>query len=120
MAQEQYNFFPRFIDKPRLIGVFEMDEFMLVFGIVAGVIAASLATPQLSSLQVMTAALSLGIGSGIFYKKFKNSKPDGFTAHYFYRKGIYHPQDNKALELKYPYLKKIRIVPYGFTKELIN
>ena len=116
----QEGFFPRFIDRPRLIGIFEIDEFILGFAIIAGIIALSLAFPKIGSLAVMLTAIGTGLGSGYAYKKFKTSKPNGYTAHYFYKKGIYHPQDKKTEEIKNPYLKKYRIVPYGFTKELYN
>ena len=114
------GFFPRFIDKPRLIGIFEIDEFMLGFGVIALIIASSLVFPKLGSLVVMITAISSGLTAGYFYKKFKKNRPDGYTAHMLYRKGIYHPQDNKVYEIKFPYLKKHRTVPYGFTKELYN
>ena len=122
MQQEplQEGFFPRFIDRPRLIGIFEIDEFILGFAIIAGIIALSLAFPKVGSLGVMITAIGSGLGAGYAYKKFKKSKPNGYTAHFLYKKGIYHPQDNKTAELKHPYLKKNRVVPYGFTKELYN
>jgi len=122
MDQEplQEGFFPRFIDRPRLIGIFEIDEFMLGFGIIAGIITASLAFPTVGSLPVMLTAIGSGGGTGYAYKKFKQNRPNGYTPHFFYRKGIYHPQDNKAAILKYPYLNKNRTVPFGFTKELYN
>lgn len=114
------GFFPRFIDRPRLIGVFEMDEFILGFGIIFGIIALSLAFPKVGSLIVMLTAIGSGIGAGVAYKKFKRNRPNGYTAHLLYKKGIYHPQDNKTSILKYPYLKKTKTVPHGFTKELYN
>ncbi len=122
MQQEplQEGFFPRFIDRPRLIGIFEIDEFLLGFGIIATIISLSLAFPKIGSLGVMITAIGSGLGAGYSYKKFKKSKPNGFTAHFLYKKGIYHPQDNKAAELRHSYLKKNRVVPYGFTKELYN
>jgi len=122
MQQEplKEGFFPRFIDRPRLIGIFEIDEFMLGFGIIAFIIALSLAFPKIGSLAVMLTAISSGIGAGYAYKKFKKNRPNGYTAHFFYKKGIYHPQDNKVQEIKHPYLKNNRTVPYGFTKELYN
>jgi len=114
------NIFPRFIDRPRLIGAFEMDEFMLTFFVIMGMIGLSFLTPSLSSLQVMIISIISGITAGLSYKKYKRNKPEGYTLHKLYEKGIFHPQDNKVYEVSHPYLKKYRIVPYGFTKVLIN
>jgi type IV conjugative transfer system protein TraL len=114
------GFFPRYIDRPKLIGVFEIDEFMVAFGVIFFVITLSLAFPQIESLYVMVGSIVSGLSASAAYKKFKKNRPNGYTAHAAYKKGIYHPQDNKALYLKYPYLKKYRVVPFGFTKELIN
>ncbi len=114
------GFFPRFIDRPRLIGIFEIDEFILSFGIIAGMITMSLAFPQVGSLAVMLSSIAAGIISGAAYKKFKRNRPNGFTAHYLYKIGAYHPLDNKKAYFDYPYLKKNKAIPYGFTKELIN
>ncbi len=114
------GFFPRFIDRPRLIGIFEIDEFILGFGIIFLIITASLAFPKMGSLFVMLTAIGSGIGAGVAYKKFKRNRPNGYTAHLLYKKGIYHPQDNKAVLFKYPYLKNTKTVPHGFTKELYN
>jgi len=114
------NLFPRFIDRPRLIGAFEMDEFMLTFFTIMGMIGLSFLTPNLSSLVVMLGSIFTGIIVGISYKKYKRNKPDGYTIHKLYAKGIFHPQDNKIYEVSHPYLKKYRIVPFGFTRILIN
>ena len=113
------GFFPRYIDRPRLIGVFEMDEFMVVFGLIAGIIAGSLAVPQVESLIVMVTAIITGLSSGIAYKKFKNGRPTGFTAHFLYKKGLYHPVGPQSY-ISYPYLKDNKGIPFGFTKELIS
>ncbi len=114
------GFFPVYIDKPRLIGIFEIDEFFLGFGVIAFVIAGSLAFPQIKSLFVMITAISSGLLSGYAYQKFKKNRPDGFTAHLAYKKGIYHPTDNPKMKIGRAYLKKTRLVPYGFTKVLYN
>jgi len=120
MAVDINGFFPRYIDKPKLVGVFEIDEFFLAFGILALIMAGSLMFPKVGSLPVMLTALFTAGTAAYSYKKFKDNKPDGFTAHWAYKKGIYHPQDNKFAELSYPYLKKNRTVPYGFTKVLYS
>lgn len=120
MAKLEQGFFPRFIDRPRLIGIFEIDEFMLFFGLLFFLIAASLAFPNLNSLVVIIGSVAIAVSSAFGYKKFKRNKPNGFTAHFLYKIGAYHPLDNKKAYFDYPYLKNHRVIPYGFTKELIN
>jgi hypothetical protein len=114
------GFFPRFIDRPRLIGIFEIDEFFLSFGIIFIIITASLAFPNIGSLIVMLVSVTAGISAGVAYKKFKRNRPNGYTAHLLYKMGAYHPLDNKKAYFDYPYLRKNKAVPFGFTKELIN
>jgi hypothetical protein len=114
------GFFPRFIDRPRLIGIFEFDEFILTFGVIFTVIASSLAFPKLGSLSVMLIAVFLGVSLGYAYKKFKRNRPNGYTWHFLYKIGAYHPTDNKLAIQKYKYLKKEKAIPYGFTKEFFN
>lgn len=114
------GFFPRFIDRPRLIGIFEFDEFVLTFGIIFTLITASLAFPKLSSLTVMVGSITLGVMAGYLYKKFKRNRPNGYTFHFLYKIGAYHPTDNKLAIQKYKYLKKEKAIPYGFTKEFFN
>ena len=121
--QEDFQyFFPRYIDRPRLIGIFEIDEFFLAFGTMFIMLAVSMAFPKISSLIVMITAISSGIGLAVLYSKFKKNMPDGYTLQKLYRLGIYTPgTDLKAVAIKYPYIKKLgKIIPYGFTKELIS
>jgi len=117
---DQEMIFPRYIDKPRMIGMFEIDEFFMAFGTMIFVLFASLAIPNLNSTITMVLGMAISIAVAYGYRKFKKNKPEGFVVHYFYRKGIFHPLDNKAALVKYPYLKKHRPVPYGFTKVLYN
>lgn len=115
------SFFPRFIDRPRLIGIFEIDEFFLAFFLMTAVLAASLLMPSVGSLTVMFSAIILGVGAAVIYSKFKKNRPDGFTLQKLYRSGIYSPGDDKKALITKPYLRKMgNVVPYGFTKELIN
>jgi len=121
MEEDYNNVFPRFIDKPRLIGIFEMDEFFLSFGIMTATIVVSFAFPAVDSLIVMIIALSLGLGFAVMYKKFKENRPNGYTMQKLYRLGIFSPTDDKKGVLKYKYLKKLgRVIPYGFTRVFFN
>ncbi len=121
-ADKNYQyFFPRFIDRPRLIGIFEIDEFFLAFFIMASILAMSLAFPKVGSLTVMLTAIFLGVGCAVLYSKFKRNRPDGFTIQKLYRAGIYSPRDDKKAIILHPYLRNMgNVVPYGFTKELYN
>jgi len=114
------GFFPRYIDRPRLIGVFEIDEFLLAFGIIFVIIFGSLALPNLSSLVVMVTAISSGITAGVSYKRFKLKRPNGYTLQVLYKKGIWHPESSPSKLINHPYLKDNKCVPFGFTEELIN
>jgi hypothetical protein len=112
--------FPRFLDKPRLIGVFEMDEFILFFAIIVSIIGGSFAFPSLGSGSVMFTAFAAGGFAAWGYKKFKRNRPDGYTFQKLYRSGLIAPDDMKQHRIKYPYLSRLRMIPYGFTKEFLN
>ena len=115
--EHEENVFPRYIDKPRLIGIFEIDEFFLAFGLMSAILAISLVFPNIESLYVMITAIITGVGSAVLYKKFKRGRPDGFTMQTFYRRGIFSPNDDKKGKLFHSYLSKIgRVIPYGFTR----
>ncbi|HIP33405.1 MAG TPA: type IV conjugative transfer system protein TraL [Bacteroidia bacterium] len=114
------GFFPRYIDRPRLIGIFEVDEFMVVFGFIFVVIFGSLALPDLASGVVMPVSIIGGLVSGVIYKRFKRGRPNGYTMQLLYKKGIIHPEESPTKLVSHPYLKYNRCVPYGFTKELIS
>ena len=119
--QESENTFPRYIDKPRLIGIFEIDEFFLAFGLMTVILASSLALPNLDSMYVMLISIVSGIGSATIYKKFKKGRPDGYTMQKFYRKGLFSPYDDKKGRIIHRHLSKIgRVIPYGFTRVFYN
>jgi len=122
MGKEYTNsFFPRFIDRPRLIGVFEIDEFFIAFGLMASILAVSLAFPDIGSLTVMISAIATGLSAAVAYRKFKRGRPDGYTIQKAYRSGLFSPGDDKKAYLTHTHLMRMtRIIPYGFTKEFYN
>lgn len=122
MAQEHtMAFFPRFIDRPRLVGIFEIDEFFIAFGLMASILGISLAFPNIESLYVMVTAITVGVGSAVGFRKFKRGRPDGYTIQKAYRSGLFSPGDDKKAYISYPYLSRItRIIPFGFTKEFYS
>lgn len=114
-------FFPRFIDRPRLIGIFEIDEFFLAFFIMIAILSLSLLFPELGSLTVMLTAVIAGVMSAYLYSKFKKNRPDGYTLQKLYSSGFFSPTDNKKALLLNPYLRRIgNTIPYGFTKILYS
>lgn len=121
MNNNEGMFFPRFIDRPRLIGIFEMDEFFLAFFIMILILALSLLFPSTGSLSVMLVAVVSGVSSAYFYSKFKKNRADGYTLQKLYRSGFYSPKDNKKALILNPYLRRIgNTVPFGFTNVLYS
>lgn len=116
------HFFPKFIDRPRLIGIFEIDEFFVAFITMSSILALSLLFPDIGSLTVMLVSISSGLLLAVLYSKFKRNRPDGYTVQMLYRKGIFTPGiDDKQSYISYPHLKKMgRVVPYGFTETLFS
>jgi len=109
--------FPRFLDKTRLIGILEIDEFFLAFSLMVAILGLSLTMPQLGSLTVMITAIVIGISSAVGYKKFKKNRPTGYTWHKSYRLGMYHPLDFKINKIVNTSDENLLVVPFGFIKE---
>ena len=116
------HFFPKFIDRPMLIGIFDMDEFFVAFCVMVLILVGSFLFPDVGSLTVMLVSIASGLGLAVLYSKFKRNRPDGFTMQMLYRKGIFTPGvDDKQSYIHYPYLRKMgRVVPYGFTQTLFS
>ena len=117
---DEQNFFPRFIDRQRMVGVVEMDEFFTFFGVTFAGMIIALGLPEGHSGSFILGSMTLGMLSAWVLKKMKSTRAEGYTLHLFYRKGIIHPSDNKKDLITHEYLKDMRSVPYGFTEELIN
>lgn len=115
------SFFPRYIDRPRLIGIFEIDEFFIAFFTMIAILSLSLLFPSLGSLSVMLVAVISGVMLAYFYSKFKKNRPDGYTIQKMYRSGFFSPTDNKKALILNPYLRRIgNTVPYGFSNVLYS
>ncbi|MFL1706545.1 type IV conjugative transfer system protein TraL [Campylobacter sp. MOP7] len=121
-GQGPINFFPRYLDRPRLIGIFEIDEFFLAFIIMTAIVTISLAFPQFGSLSVMITAVVSGLGVATLYSKAKRNRPDGYAAQKLYRKGIISPADQqKTGAVFFPHIKNMgKVIPYGFTSTLYS
>jgi|SaaInlStandDraft_3_1057020.scaffolds.fasta_scaffold180776_1 hypothetical protein len=114
--------FPRYIDKPRMVGILEMDEAFLAVGfIVASVIIGFLF--RLDSTMMMMGGLFTGLLSAWLFHKFKIASPDGYTWHFVYRKGLYHPVIDNLARLKFRKdIKKhnLKIIPTGIVTVFIE
>ncbi len=114
--------FPKYIDKTRMVGPFEIDE--AAFIIVS--VGASLVIGFALGINVAL-ALGGGIIGGLMMavgiKAIKRNFAEGYIYHLMYKKGLRHPMyDNPSVRLKHPsYIKnQIKIIPNGFIKTLVE
>lgn len=107
--------FPRYLDSPKMLGILEMDEVFVAIFIVVCFILAGIKY-ELNAAIVILSGVFVGIIVGVLYHKFKENNPNGFTAHFAYRLGLFHPIiDNKALIVTKRYLRKkeTKVIPTG-------
>lgn len=70
--------FPRFADAPNMVMLWTAEEVMPVFlGVIIGVINGSIFIP-----------LMLGIGITTVFRRFRETKPDGYILHLLYWHGL--------------------------------
>lgn len=114
--------FPKYIDRIRMIGMFELDEFFMV---IAGVAVMLIVGFGLA----LNVALSMGIGlilGGVVaatLRTIKRSYAEGFLFHLAYRKGLFHPvTDDKTMLAKHPEVAKkgLRLMPKGYIGVLVG
>jgi len=119
--EEMGNVFPRYIDRPRLIAMVEIDEFFLFFGMIMLCLVLSFAFPNIDSLFVIIGSVVIGVAAAYALRKFKKNRPIGYTFQLLYRMGVISPTDDKKGLLKHSHLKKLgRVIPYGFTRTFYN
>lgn len=113
--------FPRYVDRPKMIGIFEIDEATIglvpmVFTILFGFIN------EYESSIMLILGFVLWIITGMIVHKFKKNNPNGFMHHYAYRIGYYHPiLSNSKIKLKRKDIKKgAKIIPTGIVRTFIN
>lgn len=113
--------FPRYIDKPKMIGIFEMDEAML--GLVPLVVIMLIGfIKSYDSTIIMIIGFLLWFITGLVIHKFKENNPNGYMYHFFYRQGIYHPvMSNVKLQVMRKDIKDgSKIVPTGIVRVFVN
>lgn len=113
--------FPRFIDRPKMIGIFEMDEAMI--GLIPMVLTVLIGFIKgYESSVILILGFLLWIITGVLVHKFKKNNPNGFMYHYVYRIGLYHPiMSNAKLLLKRKDIRNgAKIIPTGIVKIFIN
>lgn len=114
--------FPKYIDKTRMIGPFEIDEaafivasvgFMLVLGFALAINVAI----------ALIIGLFIGLAIAAAMKAVKKNFAEGYLYHLMYNKGVRHPlNDNPRALVTHPnYIKKkIKIMPAGYIKTLVE
>ena len=103
--------FPRYLNRPRLLITFELDQ--IIFTIIVNAII--LAFSIIFSIPFYVTAILIGvityIANKIYVRLVKEEAP-GFLEHFFYEKGILDvKQDKKNKEIA---------IPYGFEKHFID
>lgn len=114
--------FPKYIDRPRMFGPFEIDEAAFI---VVGV-GVSLVLGFAFAINVAIALIGglfggMGIAMGI--KSIKKNFAVGYLYHLAYKKGLRHPvYNNPKAQIKYPELfkKDVKLMPHGFIKTLVE
>jgi len=113
--------FPRYVDRPKMIGIFEIDEAMI--GLIPMVIIVLIGFLKgYESSIVLIIGFLLWIGTGFLVHKFKKNNPNGFMYHYIYRIGLYHPiMSNAKIKLKRKDIRDgAKIIPTGIVKIFVN
>ncbi len=113
--------FPKFVDRPKMIGIFEMDEAMVGLIPMVSVVLIGFVKNYESSI-VLILGLVLWVLTGFLVHKFKKNNPNGFMYHYIYRVGLYHPilSNPKLAILRKDIRKGAKIIPTGIVKIFIN
>lgn len=113
--------FPRYIDRPKMIGIFEIDE--AAVGLIPMVLTALYGFIKGYESSIMLAlGFVLWIATGIIVHKFKANNPNGFVFHWFYRMGIYHPiMSNAKIRLRRKDVRGgAKIIPTGIVRTFLN
>ena len=106
---DYYPPIPRYIDREKMLGSFEISEvivgligFFIIF--FAGFVL------SIGTVIVMPLGLVVTIAIAISVRKIKKKFPDGFLIHYFYRKGYWKPERSDG----------IKVLPTGYIKYFIH
>ena len=114
--------FPKHIDKPRVVGPFEIDEAAFIIVGVGLMLLVGFATGLNVSVALISGVIG-GLFGAVTIKGIKKNFADGYLYHLAYTKGLRHPVfDDPNVRLFYSYLfkKDIKIMPQGFITTLVE
>lgn len=114
--------FPRYIDRTRMVGIFEMDEFFALLAVIIIMLIVGFAV-ALNVALAMLIGLVIGGLLAAFMRSIKRNYAEGFIFHMMYRRGIYHPVlDDKMVSAKHPEVarNKLKLLPSGFVGVLVG
>lgn len=107
--------FPQFLNRSRLLFIFEIDLLIIVFG--SALVMLWVFSKFLKMFIAIPVSFYIAYKIMLWYKKAKYELSPGFIRHFLYSKGIYKPK--KDFE-KYPELKKRdskNFFPSGYVRE---
>lgn len=113
--------FPRFIDRPKMIGIFEIDEASIGFIPMIIIVMIGFINSYESSIMLILGFVAWII-TGILIHKFKENNPNGYIYHYFYRAGLYHPvmSNIKIQQTRKDIKNGAKIIPTGIVRTFIS
>ncbi len=124
MGNGKYNSrFFKYIDNPPMVGVFELDEFIVFLVSFIGLMLIALLFDIVLEGGVLVYAI-IAVLVTLSYLKYKKNKPKGFFFQKLYRWGVYEPRNwrdfSKVLNLKVnsKKYKSFKVLPYGFIKKM--
>lgn len=121
MAQQRAPF-PRYIDKTRMVGPFELDEAAFIVGGVGVMLVVGFAMAINVAIALLL-GLGIGLVGAVAIKAVKKNFAEGYLKHLAYRKGMRHPMyGNPKARVNHPrYFKNnVKLMPQGFIKTLVE
>lgn len=105
--------FPQFLKRARLMFVFEMDMFVVVF--FSALIALWIFSKFLKMIIAIPLSFYLAYKLMLLYNKARYEMSPGFILHFLYSKGLYKPKEDFE---KYPELKtRGKFFPSGYVTD---
>jgi hypothetical protein len=107
--------FPKYLNRPRLILIFEEDEVLIAI-LTAGIVGAFCVLIEVSSFYMVLWMIVSVIITNKLHKKVVKDTPNGFIYHFLYHIGLQKPGRGKSKFSK----ENESIVPYGFERHFID
>jgi len=105
--EDFYPPIPRYIDREKMIGTFEISE--VILGLIGFFVVFFIGfILSIDTAISMPLGLVVTILIAVFVKKIKDRFPNGFLYHYLYRKGFWKPEGSKG------------VIPTGYIKYFIH